>query len=454
VVLCGLGLFLRLRLQADLNHTVDEGLHAHASAVRSLLHSLEGDFGDTNGPLGRGRNGFGQIITRSGRVVDATYGLRRARLLSPAQLVRARHDDFAFDRPAGGPVAVPARILATSAVSGHRSLVVVVGEALGHQQEELKNFTHLLIAGGVAALVVASLAGYLVARFGLAPVERMRLRAAAISASEPGARLPRPARDDELGRLGETLNGMLARLEDALARERRFVADASHELRTPLAILKAECELALRGRRSAAELTDALRSAGEETDRLARLAEDLLVIAQAQDGRLPVRAEDVELGQSVGWVLARLAPRVAPDALRDEVPAGLRVRADPLRLEQALRNLVDNALRHGGGTATVTARRREDRVRVSVTDTGPGFPQAFLDRAFERFSRSDAARTGDGAGLGLAIVHALAHAMDGEAHVANRSQGGAEAWIELPAGAGAPPAEGVARRPRAGSTSD
>src|SRR5262249_51511614 len=150
-----------------------------------------------------------------------------------------------------------------------------------------------LIAGPVA-LLLASLAGYLLAGVALRPVEAMRRRAAEISAETPGERLPVPATSDELERLGETLNEMLERLEDALRREREFVADAGHELRTPLALLRTELELALRHAESPDELRAAVRRSAAEVDRLAQLSEDLLLLARTEHGELPLNVETLE----------------------------------------------------------------------------------------------------------------------------------------------------------------
>ena len=140
----------------------------------------------------------------------------------------------------------------------------------------------------------------------------MRRHAAAVTAAGTSERLPVPPANDEIGRLGRTLNEMLARLEVSFKRERAFVSDASHELRTPLAILRTELELALRGEHTQAELEDALRSAAEEAERLSKLAEDLLVIARSDQGRLPVRPERLE----AGLVLARVAGRFQTRARR------------------------------------------------------------------------------------------------------------------------------------------
>jgi signal transduction histidine kinase len=263
----------------------------------------------------------------------------------------------------------------------------------------------------------------------------MRRRAAEIGDADAGRRLPVGAADDEVARLGETLNAMLDRLEEAFDRERTFVADASHELRTPLAILKTELELALRAGRDPAELIDALRSAAEETDRLARLADDLLVIARSDRGRLPVRLETVDAGRLLGDVSERFARRAEEQGRSLEVDAepGIELSADSLRMEQALGNVVDNALRHGAGTVTLSASDGRGTVAFRVADEGEGFPAEFVGRAFERFTRGDEARgrEGGGTGLGLAIVDAIARAHGGRAGAAN-GEHGAQVWIEVP----------------------
>ena len=159
--------------------------------------------------------------------------------------------------------------------------------------------------------MLATLAGYLLAGAALRPVEAMRRRAAAITAATPGSRLPVPAANDEIARLAETLNDMLGRLEAALRHEQRFVSDASHELRTPLALLRTELELALRRTRTHDELEAAVRSAAEETERLTRLAEDLLLVARADHGELPVRRERIHARELLERVASRFAGRAA-----------------------------------------------------------------------------------------------------------------------------------------------
>src|SRR4051794_23873568 len=181
---------------------------------------------------------------------------------------------------------------------------------------------------------------------------------------------------------------MLARLQAAFARERAFVSDASHELRTPLAILKTELELALRSGRTTEELAEALRSAAVEVDRLSRLSEDLLVLARTYEGRLPLRAEPQRVGALIREVADAFDSQARASGASIDVAASgdLEASIDPVRMRQALGNLVDNALRHGGGHVELSAVRSNGRVELHVRDDGPGFPEAFLPQAFERFT--------------------------------------------------------------------
>ena len=239
---------------------------------------------------------------------------------------------------------------------------------------------------------------------------------------------------------------MLARNEAAFQRERTFVADASHELRSPLAILRAELDVALVGDSSREELAGAVASAAEEAERLSLLAEDLLTLTAADRGSLPIRREPLDVGESLARLRERFAERArkAGREILTRAPRGLVVRADPLRLEQALGNLLDNALRHGGGPVLVQATRHGRGVELQVSDGGAGFPPAFLDAAFERFTRVDETRTAGGAGLGLSIVRSIARAHGGEAYAANGPAGGALVRLSLP------DASGEAPTPRAG----
>jgi signal transduction histidine kinase len=171
-----------------------------------------------------------------------------------------------------------------------------------------------------------------------------------------------------------------------------------------------------------------------EVDRLTQLAEDLLLIARSERGRLPLSVEELDVDGLLASVATRFQWR-ADDAGRSlvhEAPPGARMRGDRLRLEQALGNLLDNALRHGAGRVSLRAATPNGRVELHVEDEGRGFPPGFIEHAFERFSRPDPARAGSGAGLGLSIVRLIAEAHGGSAEASNPKGGGADVWVTVP----------------------
>lgn len=431
-VLAAVGAFVYLRLGNSLGEQIDDGLEARALTLAALVRGGSEDI-----PLGGGDDEFGQILGADGTVLAATPGVAPTGLpgpsfLTPDELTRARAGQITVEREVSRPVEpdTEAHFLATP-VDG---TVLVVGASLEERNEALDGLLSQLLIGGPVALLLASGAAYLLAGAALRPVESMRARAGEISAETAGRRLPLPESRDEIFRLGETLNAMLARLDEGLRRERRFVADAGHELRTPLALLQTELELALRHPRTHEEFESALRSASEEVDRLTRLAEDLLVLASSEEGTLPLRSSEFFVQELLDGVARRFGARAAEEgrALEVDVQANNQVQGDRLRLEQALGNLVDNALRHGGGSVRLVAERNGDDLVLRVSDEGAGFPPEFLPRAFERFSRADEARTRGGAGLGLAIVAAVAQAHGGSARANGADGGGASVEIRLP----------------------
>jgi signal transduction histidine kinase len=442
VVLALVGVVLYLRFEAQIDDTFNQGLRSRAGDVSALLQARppQGLADPRRSILVERGESFAQILDARGRVQDASPTLRAAPLLTPAQVREALQRTIIFQRPSPFEAGEPARLLATPVAAQGRRLLVVVGAGADDRNSAVGGLALLLAIGMPVALLLASLAGYGVASAALSPVEAMRRKADEITEHAPGERLPVATVDDEIARLGTTLNRMLERLESALARERAFVADASHELRTPLAILKTEIELALREGRTREELVASLRSAAEETDRLGELAESLLVIARADGGRLPLTTSTIDVAQLLDGVRVRFAAR-AQAAGRGLVVAqpgvdARRLHGDPRRLEQALGNLVENALAHGAGDVRLGATAGGGGVRLHVRDDGPGFPPGFVPAAFERFTRADAARGRGGSGLGLAIVRLIARAHGGDAHAANDPEGGADVWIELPAGSG------------------
>lgn len=434
LVLAGTGAFLYVSLGHDLDVALDQELQLRAEDLSQLARDPRGSLaGEPSVRLIEPGESFAQLLTPAGRVVDATPPLRGRSLLSAAQLAAAsRHARFA-ELPRIPGLDEGVRLLALPVRRDAHALVLVVGATAENRREALRSLRDELLVAGPIALLLATGVGYLLAGAGLRSVDAMRARAAQISADLPDERLPVPPTGDELQRLGTTLNEMLARLRAALARERDFVADAGHELRTPLALMRAELEYALHYAEGEDELRAALRTAAEETERLAGLSASLLLIASSDNGRLPLRTEPVDVAALLDGTRERFAWRSQElgRAIVTE-PAQLTVTADRLRLEQALASVVDNALRHGAGAVHLSGTRDAGAIVLRVRDEGGGFDPEVLPRAFDRFSRGAAERRYDGAGLGLAIVQTIARAHGGEAVAANAVDGGATVEIRLP----------------------
>ncbi len=425
VVLAGMGVLVYVRVGGALLDSVDQTLRAQAREAVAHARDEQGlvDPDTAAGPT------LAQVLDPGGKVVRSSpAGL--APLLDRASAARAAQRSLrkTITLPRADP---QWRLVAVPGADG--SSTVVVARSLKAREDTLDHLLRELLIASPLALLLASLAGYGLAAAALRPVEAMRLRAAAVTAAVP-AHLPVPRARDEISRLALTLNDMLTRLHAAFEHERRFVADASHELRTPLALLRTELELALRRPRSPQELEAAIRSAAEETERLSGLAEDLLTIARADQGSLPLRRQPTDTTELLARIAGRYARRASElqRTVRASHGDAAVVSLDEARVDQALANLVENALAYGTGDVELFAARRNGSVELHVTDHGAGFPAAFLARAFDRFSRADEARSEGGAGLGLSIVGLIAEAHGGSAHAANLPGGGADVWVELP----------------------
>jgi two-component system OmpR family sensor kinase len=428
VLLAALSAFLYLRFRSDLDYNINQSLRARAVEIASLVRDqhIAREQGSGEALPGRGEN-FVQIISRQGSVLAASAGYQSPRLLRPSEIAKAARAPLVVQRGVGQ------RLYAMPVDQGDS--IVVAGVSLAERDAAFDKLEDALITGVPLALLLASIAAYGLAAAALTPVESMRRRAASISSSDADVRLPLPASVDEIHRLGSTLNEMLDRLHDGLKRERAFLANASHELRMPLTVLKTELEVTLRERADGDGLRAALSSAAEETDRIVRLAEDLLLMARAEQGQLPIQRREIPLGELLETVASRSMPavqRAGRTLVVENAGDSMLVSVDLDRIQQAVGNLVDNALRYGGGTITLTARVDATQIELHVTDEGQGFPVDFLPSAFDRFSRADPARSRGGAGLGLSIVQTIAGAHDGVARADNLPAGGADVWLTLP----------------------
>jgi signal transduction histidine kinase len=368
-----------------------------------------------------------QIIAPDGQVLAATPNLAGQTALSPSEFDTARRGQLVTDHSRLGDLQGPVRVAAGPAPGG---LIVVAAQSLADRDAAVADLRNELATGFPIVLLAAALGAYLLAAAALRPVERMRTRAAGISATDAHARLPIPPARDEIQHLGTTFNELLQRLQDALERERQFVSDAGHELRTPLSLLTTELELALRRPRSNPELIAAMRSALDETTRLSRLARDLLTVADTGSSAEP---PTIDLRTQLQAISERYHHSLR-DQLDIDCPADQHVRADPDDLDRIISNLIDNATQHGDPPITIHVQSvSADGIEIRVGDHGPGFPPGFLPRAFDRFSRADTARTTGGTGLGLAIVDTLTQRNHGTVTAHNRLTGGAEITIRLAA---------------------
>ena len=375
-----------------------------------------------------------QLIDPAGQVRAAGPEAGRAPLLTPSQQRAARHARIAVTTTIDGD---PERLMAAPA-RARPGWIAVAGASLEAADGTVSALVTRLAVGGSIFVIVGGIGAYLLARAALAPAERLRREAAALSEKDPAARLAVPATRDEIAALAGTMNELLGRLHSALARQRSFVADASHELRTPFAVLTAELELAARPGRSAAELAEAVANAADEAARLSRITDDLLTLASSDERQLTIRAEPTDVASLLARSTEQAARRAADRevTVRPTAPPGLSALVDADRIRQAVDNLIDNALRFApaGSQIDVAAAALGQDVTITVTDAGPGFPSDFAPHAFERFRRPDdgRARADGGAGLGLAIVEAIATAHGGTATASNRPAGGAVVQLLLP----------------------
>jgi heavy metal sensor kinase len=434
VVLAAIGLVLYARVASDLSASVDRDLRVRSQDLAALVRRSPSQLPETGaGTIVEQGESYAQVLARDGRPVAGTPSLGDDPLLSSAQVAKALSEPVQLDKATVPGLDEPSRLLATGVPYGRSRAVLVVGQTLQDRAETLARLREELLIAGPFALILACGLGWVLAGVSLRQVESMRRQAAEISDLTAEERLPVPPTGDELERLATTLNSMLDRLQGALERERAFVADAGHELRTPLTVLRTELDLALRQAGSVEELRAAVLRSSREAARLSQLAEDLLLIARSKDRQLPLRTELLHVDDVFAAVLARFEWRAADEGKRLYATSDTaRADADRLRLEQALSNLVDNALRYGGDEVHLEARAADGAIQLHVRDSGGGLPDGFEHWAFERFTRADPSRSGGGAGLGLAIVRTIAEAHGGSVGAENAADGGADVWLSLP----------------------
>jgi signal transduction histidine kinase len=436
-----LGLVIMYALQVDsARRTITSQLRTYAEQVQQAAVVTSGGSDGTShvafprplpgSPLDP--NARAQVLDADGSTVlasDATLtGLPALFAVAPGSDVPVRQ------KAADGVVTGPAQILAERFTVGGHAFVVVTGTASDFETQIDESFAHLLFFGAPALLLLAWTTVWLVVGRALRPVERIRLAVTEITEANLAQRVPEPRTEDEIAALARTMNDMLTRLDEAAERQRRFVADASHELRSPLTAIRTGLQVGLAHPDQAPWPGIATR-ASRQAERLEALISQLLVLAKSDSGRVAGRRRAVDIGELLADVLVTTAVRDGV-VIESDTAADVLVDGIGENLERVFRNVVDNAVRHARTRVRIEATAASGRVRVVVSDDGPGVPVDQRERVFDRFVRLDASRThGSGStGLGLAIAKDIVVAHAGTIAVtdADVEIGGARVVIDLP----------------------
>jgi heavy metal sensor kinase len=429
-----LGTAIWVAVQRSLYHAVDDGLRDRVEGIHRFVddHQTRLSLDEVREEF-RAHGELFQVLDERGQVVhrgDAFRGAQRA-------TTAARPAEEFFDATVEGE---PIRFLSRQVPIGDHSYTIEAATSLRALQAGLHEAAWRLAPAIPFALLCAAAAGYWMSRRALAPVDRITQTARLIGADNLSRRLDVAPTGDELARLSETLNEMIARLEDAFQRITRFTADASHELRTPLAVMRTTAEVALRAPASAHEERAALEQIVAEIERTSQIVENLLLIARADSGIAVLRKQYVDVVDAVrdACSQAEVLARVKGLALQARLPnEQLPVHGDRDALRRLFLILLDNAVKYtpADGTVEISVQRNGGLVRATVRDTGVGIAAEHLPHVFERFYRVDRARSRaeGGAGLGLAIGRWIAETHGGNLRAESEEQRGSTFYVELPA---------------------
>jgi len=344
----------------------------------------------------------------------------------------------------------PVRVKVADIVIASKPHRLWIAASLDEQQQLLHQLGTVLILAGLMVMAGAGWGGWILARRVLQPIDEIASAAARISAHQLSERVPVENPHDELGRLARTLNTMLDRLNQSFGELKRFTADAAHELRTPLTLLRNELEVTLRKPRSASEYEKSLRSALDDTDRISRVAAQLLELARDDSGTRPIVLERVPITALLTDVTSQLKPQAESNEIHVELtqmttvassddgkfPDEIAVQGDCLRLRRLFLNLLDNAVKYtaAGGWIRVHQQLEKSVVRVIIEDNGCGIAPQHLPHVFDRFYRIDHARTSStgGTGLGLAICRGIVLSHGGSIEIVSESGQGTKVFVLLP----------------------
>ena len=433
LVLAAVGAFVVVRLEGDLTMALDSTLVARADQLTTGNPDL-GNFTDPGQFVVPGlghTSGLAQVLARDGRVVQSAGAAAADRpLLDRTERQGAAHRPVLVTRNIGGFGEI--RLLGVPAGSGQ---VLVVGSSLQGVRRATDDLTTLLLVGGLIALGASGVGAWVLARRALRPIDRMTATAAAIGVDDLDQRITVPPTGDEVARLAQVINGLLERVDRALAEQKAFLADVSHELRSPVAVLRAELEVALRDPATPTDARQTLESVHEEASRLVQLTENLLALARADARQLDINRREVALEQVAERALRLLtAPAARKGVTLDRSLGSAPAWGDIDRLTQVAANLLENAVNHAPNDSRVVVETGVETgtAILAVTDQGPGVPAAFAAHVFDRFSRADSARPRGGTGLGLAIAKSIAQAHGGDVTLERTGPSGTRFVLRIP----------------------
>ncbi len=453
IILITFSSFLYFTLSKSLYRDVDRKLRSLAELIASESVMPLSKFGLNNvdqaleglmnlKPIGK----FIQVLDESGKIGNKSENLKHIELpITLTALKNASRGIITFEtsRSIGN---IPLRIITYPIIEqGHPVKIIQVASSLEEVEDALNTLFIILIITVPSALLVAVLGGQFLAHKALKPVDYITQTARLITSKNLNQRIPPTKVKDEIGRLIETFNDMISRLDQSFRQIKQFTQDASHELKTPLTILKGEVEVTLRKERTPHEYQQTLKSNLEEINRMSQIVEDLLVLSKADSGELKIKKELVDLNQIIDEVISHMEVLAYDKGIRIERlnhNENIQIIGDPLRLRELFLNLISNGIKYTekGGLIRITIEKNEENglknpfIKVIVSDTGIGISKEDQIKIFDRFYRVDKARSRDqgGSGLGLSICKWIVESHKGEISVESELGKGSSFIVKLP----------------------
>ncbi|MHB1324653.1 MAG: sensor histidine kinase [Thermoleophilia bacterium] len=443
VALASFGIFIFFIVSHELSGSIDDSLRLSTSQTIAGLDVVDGRVVSSDSVSDNGSNatdlrerGLTIILFDPDGQMIQSFGSYQDLPLAAESLKAARNQRSSLSTLTDLGSDNPVRLLTEPVIeNGSFVGVLLVAQSLSEVQATLHSLLIVMILGVPLLIAIAGLGGFFLAARALSPIDQITRTAARISGSNLSARLDLPETDDEAGRLARTFDDMLSRLEASFRRQQQFTADASHELRTPLAAVETILGVMRERRRTAEDYQQAMEDIGEEAERMRNLVANLLQLARSDSDQSSI-LEQVDLTILLRDVLETIRPFVEAKelSLTYSLPDGLTLLGDCDNLIRLFVNLLDNAVKYTNqGKIAVEAQVVEDKIRISISDTGVGIPAEHLPHIFDRFYRAAKSRASRGSGLGLAIAMSIARVHLGTIEVQSQVAVGTTLTVCLPA---------------------